>query len=242
MAEILQSHIPYDVTQDKPLPGIAPLGKDSWIHIDTAYEGQLRRKGELMRDCRDEILMLDPSAQDAAEELLGAVCSELVARHGFESTADGVIRADGTKVAVDCEDPLAALSALVQEDFCILQKRGDEHVLAGALLGFPASWSLKEKFLRPLTAVHSPVPEYDANIAARVQRLFDGVKPGRPIWRFNRLLYRDAELFQPRLESEKRPQGVGYGDFMRSERQVILRLPRTNAVVFAIHTFVVRWS
>ena len=121
-----------------------------------------------------------------------------------------------------------------------MEKRGPEHVLTGAVLCFPASWKLSEKVGRPLTAIHDPVDEYDAGLAARVQRLFDGVQEGRPLWRMNQLWYADPELHQPRSVTAPRaiedgPEGAAY---YRSERQCILRLPQTQAVVFSIHTMV----
>ena len=140
----------------------------------------------------------------------------------------------GVIVSLDRDAPLLTLGRLVQEDICLLEKRGEEHVLTGAVLCFPANWRLAEKINRPLLGIHAPVPEYDENIARRVQRLFDGVRVGRPLWRFNKLSYSDADLHQPYKKTD--------GDvtpFIRSERQCILRLPRTDAVVFSIHTFVV---
>ena len=79
-----------------------------------------------------------------------------------------------------------------------------------------------------------PVAEYDADLARRVQRLFDGVRPGKPLWRFNRLSYVDPDLHQPTRKQQGQQER-----FIRSERQCIIRLPQTQAVVFAIHTFVV---
>ena len=129
----------------------------------------------------------------------------------------------------------------MQEDLCILQKCGDEHVLTGAVLCFPASWTLSEKFMRPLIGIHDPVAEYDARLATRVQRLFDGVQVGRPLWRFNALWYSDPALHQPRSSSARREaHSAEEGAYLRSERQCILRLPRTNAVIFSIHSFVLK--
>jgi len=48
------------------------------------------------------------------------------------------------------------------------------------------------------------VAEYDVDVAKRVQRLFDGIKPGRPMWRFNVLEYVRPDLFQPRSETDPR--------------------------------------
>jgi hypothetical protein len=74
-----------------------------------------------------------------------------------------------------------------------------------------------------------------------VQRLFDGIRSGRPLWRFNALNYADPTLHQPRSESDRRPERHDdTAAYLRSERQSLWRLPRTQAVVFGIHTFVVK--
>lgn len=239
MADILQQAIPYDVTAPKPLPGVAPLGGESWLHLDEAYRGQLARKAALLATRRADVLALDAAASDAACELLEMTVAELVEKHGFSSHAGQVTGCDGHQVALDFSDPLATVSRLVQEDVCILQKRGDEHVLTGALLCFPASWTLAEKFMQPLVRIHRPVDSYDANVAKRVQRLFDGVRVGRPVWRFNALRYADAELYHPKTENAPREVEDIEERYLRSEKQIIMRLPKTQAVVFVIHTYIV---
>ena len=90
------------------------------------------------------------------------------------------------------------------------------------------------------TAIHIPVPQYDEGIARRVQRLFDGVQVGRPLWRANSLWHGFPDLHQPKSESLPRRSYGPDAPYFRSERQVIMRLPETRAVVFSIHTFVTR--
>ena len=52
--------------------------------------------------------------------------------------------------------------------------------------------------------------------------------------------YADPDLHQPRSASDRRPEpGRDLPGYLRSERQAVLRLPKTRAVVFSIHTFVV---
>ena len=216
--------------------GIQPARMDQWLHRDDAFAAQMRRRDELLTTHGDQVLALDPGALPAAQELLDLVLHQAYAD---QSGADQVTRPDTGVVAIDRDRPLETLGRLVQEDFCILQKHGDAHVLTGAVLCFPASWRLSEKFMRPLIAIHDPVASYDADIAKRVQRLFDGIKPGRPLWRFNALWYRDAELYQPRGHADPRSAvDQGRAPFLRSERQTLLRLPATGAVVFTIHTYV----
>lgn len=234
MTAILQKTLPYDVTAERRLPGIQPLALRDWLIRDDAFDRQMAHRDRLLAERRDAVVVMDETARDAALELL-----DLVLDTAYPGAGDPAARPDGAEVPIDRDDPMGTLGRLVQEDFCILQKQGDEHVLTAAVLCFPASWMLSEKFMRPLTIIHVPVDQYDADIAARVQRLFDGVQPGRPLWRFNALWYTDPELHQPRSENDRRQErGSGSADFLRSERQSVLRLPRTGAVVFSIHTFV----
>ncbi|MGL6212219.1 MAG: heme-dependent oxidative N-demethylase family protein, partial [Paracoccaceae bacterium] len=157
----------------------------------------------------------------------------------YKVESEAVLRPDGVEVPLDPSQPLATLGRLVQEDLCVLQRQGDEHVLTGAVLCFPASWTLAEKIGRPLTGIHRPVPSYDSDIARRVQRMFDAIRVDQPLWRMNHLVYRDPTLHQPRREADPRVDRRG-GSYVRSERQCFVRLPVSQAVVFLIHTYVVQ--
>lgn len=238
-AMILNKTIPYDPRSSKPLPGVAPLVEADWLRIDETYGAQMAEKARVIEADRSAVLALDASARDAAEELLEHVVAHLARLDGFERAGDEMRCPDGRRTLLDRADPMLTLSRLTQEDFCILQKQGAEHVLTGAALCFPASWMLSEKFMRPLIGIHEPVESYDENVAKRVQRLFDGVRVGRPLWRFNALWYADPRLHQPRSAHARRDERfVRKADYLRSELQTILRLPRTDAVIFGIHTYV----
>lgn len=234
MTGIFQTQLPYDIDAQPPLPGIRPLGDDHWLLQDEAFAAQMAERDRLIRERRDEVVAMDVEARPAALELL-----DMLLAHVCPEGGDAVTRPDGVTVDIDRDDPMGTLGRLVQEDLCILEKRGEEHVLTAAVLCFPASWRLDEKFLRPLIGIHRIVEPYDDNLARRVQRLFDGIQVGRGLWRFNALSYADPSLFQPMSEYDKRPHG-GSGDkpYLRSERQCLIRLPDTRAVVFSIHTFV----
>lgn len=234
---ILQNRIPYDVTQPRPLPGIAPLDMADWLIVDEAYAGQIAEKVRLLSEVRDRVLWLAEDAHDAAAELVELVLANLP--DGFSRDGDSVLCPDGRRVTPDPDDQLGSLGQIVQEDLCLMVREGEEHVLKGAILCFPASWTLAEKAGRPLIGIHEPVADYDDNIARRVQRLFDGVREGRPLWRFNALWYAEPTLFHPRSENARRtPVDRSRAAYFRSERQSLVRLPRTGAVVFSIHTYV----
>ncbi|MGV6804148.1 MAG: heme-dependent oxidative N-demethylase family protein [Ruegeria sp.] len=234
MKPILQEKLPYDIEPGRKLPGIGPTTLSEWLRQDEAFGAQMQRRKDILTSRRSDVLALDSDAAEAAVELLNLVLALV-----YPGTVDHVVRMDGVHVEIDRSRPLDTLCQIVQEDFCILQKRGDEHVLTGAILCFPASWRLSEKFMRPLIAIHDPVASYDADIARRVQRLFDGIQAERPLWRFNALWYEDPELYQPRsANAPRQKRDRGTANFLRSERQTLVRLPETQAVVFSIHTYV----
>lgn len=239
---ILQSRLPFAPWMDPRtarLPGILPVEGDDWLRVDDAFAAQMAERDRLLATKPDLVVGMQDSARPAATELLDAVLTQLRATPGYRLGADEVLRPDGLAVPLDRARPMETLLRLVQEDLCIMERRGDEHVLTAAALCFPASWWLPEKLGRPLLGIHVPVPSYDADVARRVQRLFDAIRVEQPLWRANALVYRDPTLHQPRRESDPRTDRRG-GSYVRSERQVLRRLPETGAVVFSIHTYVVR--
>lgn len=235
---VLQTTLPDDMraAAAAPLPRMRPL-EGSWLRVDEAYAGQMALRRDLIRDRPGDVQGQMPGSEAACGEVLGQVLADLPA--GFRLYGPSVICPDGVEISVDRNDPLRSIGRLIQQDICVLIKDGPEHVLSAAVLCFPASWTLAEKLGRPLMGVHDPVADYDAGIGRRVQRLFDGLRPGRPLWRANLLRYEEPDLFQPRAESDPRSTGGAGARYMRSEHQTLMKLPRTGAVVFAIHTVLV---
>jgi hypothetical protein len=172
------------------------------------------------------------------EELYATILDWIAAEPGFTLTATHVTRPDGVTVPLNPAEPLLTLGRLVQQDLCLMQSNGAEYDLTAAILCFPASWTLAQKIGRPMTGIHQPVEIYDAALAARVHRLLSAIRPEQPLWRMNFFTYDDFMLHHPRVEGDWRRQPTGKS-FVRCERQTLLRLPRTGAVLFAIHTIVV---
>ena len=241
MTPILHSHLPHTPwghPATRRLPGIQPLDPADWLRVDEAYGGQMALREQLIADRLPVVHALDPAALPAGQELLARVLTDLP-RLGFEIGPHDIRCPDGRVVPCDRGQPLITLGRLCQQDFCLMQKRGTQHVLTGAILCFPASWTLAAKFLRPMTGVHAPVDVYDHDLARRVQRMFDMIRPDQPLWRANALLYENPDLHSPRTEAAPRIPPSGPAPFLRSERQCLLRLPVTDAVVFSIHTYLI---
>jgi hypothetical protein len=243
MTEILQDSLPPEMAARlvARLPGLAPVDPPAdWLRRDDAFAAQMAERDHLLSARPEEVMAETPGSGAAQAECLEAVLALLRDDPGYRVTARQVRRPDGVEVPLDPNRLLLTLGRLVQEDLCLIEKRGEAHVLSAAVLCFPASWMLSEKIGRSLDIVHRPVRVYDADLARRVDRIFDGVQPGRPVWRANLLPYADPALFQPRSEADRRPREDAGAGYARSERQCIRRLPRSGAAVFTIHTYVVR--
>lgn len=232
-------HPPMTPFMDERVPGMSPIGHADWLHRDAAFAPQMAYRDRLAAERGDIVFAGEGCA--GSDELLDLVLGVLGAHDdGYEVGEAAARRPDGVEVALDRARPFATLARLAQEDFLILEKPpgAGEHRLIGAALLFPSRWSLQEKMNRPLIGIHETVPAYDDGLAARVQRLFDMLKPERPLVRANWLVHPTNELHQPKHYSgaKKRFHEAGARFWLRVERQSILRLAESGAAVFTVKT------
>lgn len=219
---VLQTGAPYPALTRRTLPSLQVLDPADWLHFDEAEAGQIALRQKLMAERRSEVFDCLPGSEAAQEEAVEMISGHLREVHGRSGAAD-----------------FAGLANVVQDDVVLLEPTDDGHVLCAALLCFPASWMLSEKIGRPMAAIHEPVSEIDPRMDRQIERIFDGLRVDRPLWRWNRLWYHDEALFQPRSEQDRREKPEGRGAYLRSERQCLLRMPKTGCVMFTIHTYVV---
>jgi hypothetical protein len=226
--------------------GLQPLAAADWIEIDEYFGAQLAEKRRLLAAHHDEIVIALPGAMDAAVELLALLSAHLCAIHGDRFHRDGgdiVNRATGERWTVDAPDrhPVELCGRLAQEDFCLLARDGDRHVLVAGSLCFPSKWRLADKIGHPIASVHGPVPGYAERLERPVDRFFDQLKPDRLVWRLNWLIHDDPALFQQGGGANAapiEPDRARDALWLRVERQTLRRLPRSAAIVFTIRTHV----
>lgn len=243
MEKILQSSLsfaPWADPRTRRLPGIIPVPVQDWLEVDSAFTAQMALRDRLLLTRPKDVLALHDSARPAAIELYEMILP-LLSALGYRLGDGHVTRPDGQRMPLRSADPLGTLGRLVQCDLCLMQPDpaglSNESVLTGAVLCFPAGWTLAQKFLQPMVRIHRPVQDYSADLAKRVQRLLDGVQVGRGLMR-GTASYSDSPLFDARLEDQPSPASHS-AEFIRVERQCLFRLPQTRAVVFSIHTQIV---
>jgi len=225
------------------LPGTVPIAPADWLQRDERFAEQMAARDQLIAGRPAAVHALAEGARPAAEALRALVLAHLDGAAGYRREGGALRRPDGVRVPLDGE-PLLVAGRLVQEDLVILERPegAAEHVMTGAVLCFPSNWTLAEKLGRGLARIHLPVASYDAGVARRVQRLCDAIRPGVPLMRANLILCASPALFSPRPEFAHAPPAAGAAAFVRVERQTLLRLPVGGAIVFSIHTWMVRPS
>jgi dimethylamine monooxygenase subunit A len=207
-------------------PGLSPLDMNDWTVRHADFEAQMAYRRRLLAEKPDMVLAALNEGEDPAEELLEMLLAHLGQHRSL------------TREERFCQ--LTAMGRLVVEDFCLLTRDegSGEYRLVAAVLCFPSRWLLSEKLGRPMTAIHEPVPGYARDLAKRVNRVLDALRPERPLVRVNWLVHATPELFQPQGEADRSAEAPAPGArrYLRTERQTLVRLPRTGAIAFGIKT------
>lgn len=208
-------------------PGLRPIEEAAWLHPDTEAGAWLDEKRRLMRERRAEVFAAHPGADEAMQE-----------------AADRIKALVGRGAGV-WETPLERAASMVSDDLCVLMREGSGFWrLEAASLCAPTFWRLSDKLGEPLAALHGPVPGANPDMVGRVHRMFDALRPGQVIERFNWTVQPGGDRFTPSQDGYKAlaptlpEEGALDTLRLRVERQTISKLPQTGAVVFTIRVVI----
>ncbi len=153
----------------------------------------------------------------------------------------------GDQSTLPCE-PLLYIGRHVTEDLVLLDQRNNQLWMDGGLLTFPNIWSLKFHLGMSFQDIHGPVVGgAESGIFTRAEEFLMRMQPGevfrRTNWNFQPGPHLDVslEIYQEwlpaRVDFEEHVRGKA-GEFihMRTEIQNLIRLPRTDALLFTITT------
>lgn len=243
------SPTPYDGSSRPFTIGLKPIDSCEWIAPGSDLLEMLAEKDRLNREIPDLVFVEEPDTRQAQAELAALLADHLVAaqpeiyrRKGDVLTVAGVRRVD---LVSPSRAPLLAAADLVADDLVLMRRNESGWRLAAASLCFPSSWTLSEKFGRPLQQIHNPVPGFGegTRTADVIQRIFDNLQPGQPVIRWNWSLQSDRTLYKPLSSIERDERAVAraprFADgaasaFIRVERQTLRKLPVSGDIVFTI--------
>ena len=235
---------PYDGSAKLFQIGLKPVDVAAWIDVDERLADYLAEKARLDETHPDAVFAAEPDTAAAQAEVLALLAEHLVncfpEAYRRDGTALDIVPA-GRRVVLDADEPpLRVAARLVQEDLVLMRRGADAWRIAAASLHFPSSWSLTEKFGRPIHEVHGPVPGFGVGTrgAELIARMFDNMRPGVVGLRWNWSIYGDDRLFHPE-SADPRHRRFGEGQraeniFMRVERQTLRRLPGSGDILFTI--------
>lgn len=248
------AHTPYDGSATPFTIGLKPFDMANWIEIDGDLEAYLAEKDRLFLTAPDRVFMARPDTIEAQREVLDDLVRHLPGRFPgtFRLAEDRMaIGEEGRSVPLAADDPapLKTASLLVQDDLVLMRKCDDGWRLVAASLCFPSSWSLAEKFDRPMQVIHATVPDFGpgTRTAGMITRIFDKLRVELPVERLNWSLQENAALYHPRSKKERDEGREVEGGFLagmspdrihlRVERQTLRKMPRSGDILFTIRIF-----
>lgn len=215
-------YLPYLAGPPGFAPGLKPIDPDTWLAPDSEAKAWLPEKTVLMRTHRAQVFA-DTGVPDAVAE-----------------AANAVLAVTGTGRDI-WDSPLEAAASRVSDDLCILlpDERG-AWMLGAASLVAPTFWSLAEKIGQPLAGLHRTLPDANVQMVSRISRMFDALRPGTVLERFNWTVQAGRARFTPgsaclKAMARAAPEEAALELlYFRVERQTISKLPGTGAVLFTI--------
>ena len=233
-------HTPYDGTSQPFTVGLKPIPEETWLEPDPFLARHLDEKERLFRDAPDTVFRAEAGTDAAQQEVLALVTDHLQRHHARcyrvrESAIE--LLETGRTISRSGEPALLNAARLVQEDLVLMRPAPDGYRLAAAALCFPSSWSLAQKFGQSMSGIHDGVPGFNGSrMGQMVARIFDNLKAGQLLCRFNWSLYPDGALHHP----EPRQLQLAANEnalarlFLRVERQTLRRLPGSGDILFTI--------
>lgn len=215
---------------------------ENWLAPDDDLTVFLEEKDRLIAAFPARVFMAEENTGAAQAEAATLLVDHLpVAFPRVYRKTGNVMHVAGRSIPVDMTDGAVLQDAarLVADDLVLMRKKADGWTLVAASLCFPTFWNLAEKFGRPITAIHEPVPDFGPGTrkAMLVERIFDHLQPGQPVQRSNWSLHNDGELhhIEPHGIPVDCSDDAAMGQvFLRREYQTLTRLRASGDILFTI--------
>ncbi len=216
-------HLPFMEGSPQFVPGLRRIEQSNWLVPDTECEAALPQKHELFQTRLSEVFGQTDASRPAQVEATQMVCAAL-----------------GVPLPANREAPLLAVSRLISDDLCLMEKQDSGWILTAASLCSPTHFSLARVLGGSMAGLHKPVPDGAPALSGKIEMMFDRIAPGLVIERFNWTVQAGAMRFMPdaapmrALAAQTPLKDCGRVLHLRVERQTIVRLPKTRAVLFCI--------
>jgi hypothetical protein len=216
-------HRPWEEAHDFSI-GLKPIAAEAWLEGGEA--APWARKDPLYATARGLVWAATPGSGEGQAEVLALVEAAL-----------------GPAEPRPDLPPLYAAARRVPDDLCLMQKVDGEWRLSALSLSAGTFFTASEVVGRSLAELHGPVQGFGERFLTRVQRIFEGLRPGLVLERRNWTVVNSAELHTPHSAPIRAqiaaiaPAEAGRELQVRVERQTLRRLPVTGGAVFTIRVW-----
>jgi hypothetical protein len=220
--------------------GLQPMPLSQWILVDEDLPQFLDHKLEQRILHKAMVYQALPESTRAQAEFHKVLRQHLVQNNNYRlNDIHGLANRKHSLTWDDRIKDLWHCSLWIQEDICLLENIGKEYVLTAASVCSPSNWNMPSKVGQSVEMLHAPVPGYKKEMSDRVNKLLLGLKPNKPLQRLNWSIQLGGELF---WRSDVSNHEDNVEKYWRVERQTLIRLPNTKAIVFGIRVFLHSFS
>lgn len=147
--------------------------------------------------------------------------------------------------------PMEYIGRQLQGDFALLDQRDGDLFLDAGIVTCPADWSLAFDAGMSFSEWHGPVPlAHEMGVFERALKYLTAILVGRPVRRLNWTLTINARMdtspeTYPSWGTDRASvtaDNVGEKVHLRVELQVLDRMPRSNALMFSIRTYLISFN
>jgi len=243
-------YYPFNGERGRLRLGLEKINFSEWIQYEDQFPPRILQKQNLIQELGRNVLDALPCSIEAQIEFLDVLVNHIKHYHEdvFDVDGDCIIVKNGSiEYDIDTFEscPLELASYLAADDFCLLEKEGEDFKLIAASICAPTWWSLSEKIGKPLTSIHDPIMNLENKIGRMIRHFLNNLTVEDCYQRSNWFLFTSPELcvlpdsFDFCAEMKKiNRKNIETNLFLRTERQTFRRLEKTNAIVFGIKVYV----
>jgi len=230
--------------------GIRKMPEEDWLALDHLYEEEQKFRSDLIKNHRNGVWQALPGSYEAIEETLEYIVKFLTKRYPqyFQRPKrnpnyihNKITNKTFKVVAPYDQHPLEVAAQLVMEDINLLMQ-GDgadrEYYLRASFSMGPAGWDIEERIGWPLRRIHHPVPMWQEKLRKPMDKFFCNLPVSDPVQRNTFFMQVDDTMFQQKPFPDWLPSPPKVEDIrIRIERQTLRRLPRSQAILFMVRTY-----
>lgn len=241
---------------------IQPVTKEALFDVDEHYYAEIDERDKILIESKSARYFALPHMEIAQWDALEIIMQDLANYYpeSFTFAQEGdrwrwenkKLNLKHTFTFLDettlpCE-PFEYISRQVQEDIILLDQREGDLFLDAGILTFPASWSLDFDAGMRFEEFHGPVPRaHEMGVFKKAKAFLKRVEIGKPWTRLNWTMTVNRRL-DTSLEtyaewgSDRNTvtlDNCGEKVHLRVEVQRFVRLPRSNGLMFPIHTYLI---